>query len=226
MTRHARTRTRTTLALAALAALLAGCTSAENDRFRFGDAAPLAVFEPAADTLADLDPHATSFDRSGWEPIVMAVPVHGTAHQPTYAPSAFSSDTLPRQRGEYPTAETCLDLGEPDASEDLRVAAATHGMAIVDTVLFIPRLIIRPPTATDWSPAQSYSRVSGHDQAPPACCRACGGKLCEACATPESEAEPVDTKAPDAGTDEPTDGFFDEADALDETETPSQADAT
>ncbi len=219
--------TRTTLALAALAALLTGCTSAENDRFRFGDGAPLPVFQPAADTLTDPTPTVTSLDRSGWEPILLDVPVHGTAHQPTYAPSAFTSDALARYRGEYPTAETCLELAETDASEDIRFAAATHGMAIVDTALLIPRIIIRPPTATDWSPARNSTRVSGQDQAPPACCGACGGEPCETCAEPAPE--PETCAAPgteDAESYDATDGFFDEADALDEAEAPSEANAT
>lgn len=226
MSRHAQGRIRTTLALAALAALLAGCTSAENNRFRFGNAGPLPVFQPAADTLADPAPSVTGLDRSGWAPIALDVPVHGTAHRPTYAPSAFDLDTTARQRGQYPTAETCLDLGEPDDSDEIRLAAATHGLAVVDAALLIPRIIIRPPNATDWSPTLSYARVPGRCKPAAACCAACCETPCDASPAPDSEPGDAETPSEPAAHYDATDGFFDEADALDEPDTTTATDAS
>lgn len=159
-------RTRTLVVLLGAAALT-GCTSSENDRFRFGEDGMIPAFQSEAIGYPDdgQPRSVTGLDRSGWEPMVFAVPVHGTAHQPTYAPSMFDLDTLPRQRGEYPTAETCLDLGEPDCGTQVWFAARTHGVAVIDTVLLLPRLVMRPPTATDWSPSRSYARVHGLDAA-------------------------------------------------------------
>jgi hypothetical protein len=172
---------------------LTGCTHAENDRFRFGESGLLPAFDARPDTIADPTPTVTGHDRSGWEPMVFVVPVHGTAHQPTYAPGTFDLATLPRQRGEYPTAETCLDLSEPDGGAEAWLAARTHGMALVDTVMLVPRAIMRPPTATDWSPGGNYTRVSGQDAA-------------------VAEIEAHDESAA-ADSYDPTEGFFDEADS-------------
>lgn len=185
-------RTRSLVAILGTAAALSGCTSPENDRFRFGEDGMIPAFQTDAAALPTDDqiPSVTSLDRSDWEPVVFAVPVHGTAHQPTYAPGVFDLDSLPRQRGEYPTVETSLDLGEPDCGTEAWFAARTHGMAVVDTVLLLPRLVMRPHTATDWSPVGRYTRLSGQE--------------------PAVSAEPTTEH-----TDEydPTDGFFDEADS-------------
>ena len=195
MTRH----TLSLVVLLGAAAALTGCTNSHNDRLRFGEAGAIPAFATDAPEGFEGDTYrsVTGLDRSDWEPVVFAVPVHGTAHQPTYAPSAFDLGTLPRQRGEYPTAETSLDLGEPDCAADAWFAARTHGMAVVDTVMLLPRMVMRPPTATDWSPNGNYTRVSGQDPAPTA-------------EPAELTAQPTDDHADHY---DPTEGFFDEADS-------------
>lgn len=163
------THRRSVPALATLAlglAALSGCTHPENERFRLGDAGTIPAFQPQRDTLADPTPSVYGLDRDNWETVDFVVPVHGTAHHPTYAPSAFCADTLARQRGEYPTAETCLELNDPNEGDEALEAVATHGAAVLDTLLLVPRMVIRPPCATDWSPAGTYTRVSGQDPAP------------------------------------------------------------
>lgn len=193
---HPTNRPNTTIVLLAsvlgAGAGLSGCTSADNDRFRFGGDDMLPAYRTLSETTPDPTPSVTGLDRSHWEPVTLTAPVHGTAHRPTYAPSAFDLDSMPRQRGEYPTVESALDLGERDHGADAWLAARTHGLALVDTVMLVPRMVIRPPTATDWSPARSYSRIPGQDPAP-----------AESPATPDSEAQAYD----------PTEGFFDEADS-------------
>lgn len=192
-------RTRSLVAILGAAAALSGCTSPENNRFRFGEDGMIPAFDTdaAAPPADDQIPSVTGLDRADWEPVLFVVPVHGTAHRPIYAPAAFDLDALPRQRGEYPTAETSLDLGEPDCGTEAWFAARTHGMAVVDTVMLLPRFIMRPHTATDWSPVGNYTRVSGQDPAPTA-----------------EPAEPT-TQPTDDHADhyDPTEGFFDEADS-------------
>ena len=191
-------RTRSLVAILGAAAALSGCTSPENDRFRFGEDGMIPAFQSDAAALPTDDqiPSVTGLDRSNWEPVVFVVPVQGTAHQPTYAPGVFDLDSLPRQRGDYPTVETSLDLGEPDSGTEFWFAARTHGMAVVDTVMLLPRLVMRPHEATDWSPVGRYTRVPGQDPVPAA----------EMPQATERSAGQID------GYD-PTDGFFDEADS-------------
>jgi hypothetical protein len=152
-------RTQHIAALALTALALSACTRQDNDRLRLGDSAALSTFLVHTETLPPAGPSVTGLDRSNWEPNYLFVPVHGTANQPTYARSAFDLATLPRQRGEFPDAESSLDLVEPDASDAILFAFRTHGLAFVDAVLLLPRAVLRPFTATDWSPAGSYQRA-------------------------------------------------------------------
>lgn len=195
-------RTRSLVVLLSTAAALAGCTSSENDRFRFGEDGTIPAFgvDPAALPGDDGRRSVTGLDRTDWETVVFVVPVHGTAHQPTYAPGAFDLGTLPRQRGEYPTAETSLDLGEPDSGTEAWFAVRTHGMAVVDTVMLLPRLVMRPHTTTDWSPNGHYTRLSGQDPEP-------GAEM-----TPHTD-DTIDPTSEHSAEYDPTEGFFDEADS-------------
>ncbi|MCC7387668.1 MAG: hypothetical protein IT431_02765 [Phycisphaerales bacterium] len=146
--------------LGAAGLTLAGCTHEANDALRLGECAVLPAFQNNPHQLPPAGPSVTGLDRSNWEPMVYVIPVSGVAHSPQYAPPVFDRDILARQRGDFPTALTALELGEPDAGEELLLAARAHGWALLDMLMLVPRLAIRPPTATNWSPAISYGRSS------------------------------------------------------------------
>lgn len=189
------------LAALALAALtLAACTRHENDRLRLGESATLPTFQVHPHTLAPAGPSISGLDRSNWRPTVLSVPVSGAAHPPAYAPSAFDLATLPRQRGEQPTAESALDLGEPDTGAEVLQTARTHALAVFDAVLLLPRMVLRPPTATDWSPATSYARAPAAVVASP-CCRDDSEDCCQA-PTPCDETAPDDEPGDDGSPTE------------------------
>lgn len=146
------------LLLLAGAVALGGCTREINERLVLGMDTPLPAIEPREQELPMGVPSVTGLERH-WEPVVFVVPVNGVAHPPDYAPPTFMLDELPRQRGEYPTALSALDLGEPDAGDEVLQALRSHGQAVLDAALILPRLVIRPPNATDWSPERSYERA-------------------------------------------------------------------
>ncbi|HZW09023.1 MAG TPA: hypothetical protein VFF69_03890 [Phycisphaerales bacterium] len=152
---------------------LCACTRQANDRLALGeDIVPAAFAHEAQRTPTDA--RVLGLDRSNWEPMVYEIPVNGVAHQPIYAPTTFGLETLPRQRGEYPTSLSSLDLGEPSPASDLGQMFRSHGQAVLDAALLLPRLVLRPPTATDWSPRVSYDRASASVISAP-WCGACDG---------------------------------------------------
>ena len=166
---HFTSRTGTLWCLGILPALLlVGCTNRLNDRIELGNAFILPAFTEAQPAVPDSGPSITTLDRSAaWSPMEFSVPVHGVAHPPIYTKPSNSLDTLPRQRGEYPTALTALDLGEPSMEKEILQTGRAHGMAALEAILLIPRLIMRPPWETDWSPAWNYQRVASEATAVP-----------------------------------------------------------
>lgn len=178
--------------LGATTAMFTGCTRDKNDQLRLGACEVLPVFQTEPHQLPPAGPSVTGLDRSNWEPMVYVVPVNGVAHQPQYAPPVFDLGTLARQRGDFPTALDALDKGEPDVREEIWLAMRTHGWAFLDGLALVPRLVYRPPTATNWSPRESYGRASPasidtHVSGEGCCADACDG---------DSPTEPQ-TQAPD-----------------------------
>jgi hypothetical protein len=157
----AATTPRPLAALALLCLGLGACTNSANERTRFGaepSEAPFPVFENP--DLADA-PSVTGLDRSDWPEITALSPVHGVAHGPTYAPGMFDREDLARERGEYPSPVDALDLSRADGGDEALFALQTHGLAVLDGLLLVPRMVVRPPNATDWSPSWDYQRSPG-----------------------------------------------------------------
>ena len=186
--------------LAAAGLTLAGCTHEANDALRLGESAVLPVFQNNPHQLPPAGPSVTGLDRSNWEPMVYVIPVSGVAHSPQYAPPVYDRDILARQRGDFPTALTALELGEPDAGEELLLAARAHGWAFLDMLMLVPRLAIRPPTATNWSPRISYGRSS-------IAVMECEGPAGESCTDTGGDCEAAPAPCDDPASDEaPFDG--------------------
>lgn len=167
---------------------LAGCTHESNDRHRLGESGTLPAFTVSPHTLPPINPGITGLDRDNWEPITLLIPVNGTAHQPTYTTSAFDTATLARQRGEFPTAESALELIDPDEDDEILFAIEAHASAALDAVLLVPRLLLRPPTESDWSPTLGYGRAPLADITAPGC----GADADECCPAPACEDAPAE----------------------------------
>lgn len=153
-------RARRTLVVAVLAgAALAGCMAPANDRAWLGDGTVIADVE--------LDAPAVSrgLDRRAWAPVTIEVPIDGTAHASTYA-GWYQLPQTPRERGEYPTAQSALDTGEGYKSERRVEALMSVLSGVVDGVSMPVGFVMYPPHKTRWSPAESFERTPRRDGDP------------------------------------------------------------
>jgi hypothetical protein len=165
------------LALAACASLLPGCVES-NSRNRIGEDLALPAFQPGTRVLssedvqrADDTASLTSLDRSGWEPVAIAVPVDGVRHRPEYRFLApIGARDLRRQRREYPTAISALDLDGGSSSSQARFfeSILTPIHASIELVRLPFVMIMDRPWQETWSPLgpESYERVKNRGERP------------------------------------------------------------
>ncbi|MBL8962644.1 MAG: hypothetical protein KF787_06440 [Phycisphaeraceae bacterium] len=169
------------MAIASVASLLplAGCVS-DNDRLTIGQEVKLEVFSTGPDDTApvaqggSLVPEENvwtvgrtpqSIDRSGWERTEFVVPVDGTGHRPTYTAWVMLKNSTARQRGDFPTAESALELTGGFTDEQF-TESWTAPLVTFGSVFAIPfRLFIEPPWTVRRSPAMGYERWRGAGQA-------------------------------------------------------------
>lgn len=155
--------------------ILPGCVES-NSRNQIGDDVTLSAFQPAKqvvsseDTQRTDDPASlTSLDRSAWEPVVFALPVDGVRHRPEYRFLAGNgTDTLRRQRGEYPTAASALELdGGARASHQRFFESITEPIHAGLELVRLPFIFaLQSPWSETWSPLGSYDRVKNHGERP------------------------------------------------------------
>ncbi len=147
------------------AGLLSACVDS-NSRTTIGQTITLPALEPSRPIPEEYPqdgPSLAGLDRSNWGAMTFLVPVDGTHHRPTYADALFLTDVTRRQRGEYPTIESALDL---DGSEQGTTASHQRfaegfivpARAMLDAVTIPVRLIGEPQTWEMVSPRDSYER--------------------------------------------------------------------
>jgi hypothetical protein len=173
--RHVRSAAqRVALALVPLA--LAACVSPENDRLTVGHGP--AAYRPeamtpdsgrAGNTTPGVEPSArlpqsaqstlTGLDRSNWSRTTITVPVDGTAHRPTYLQRVLGTNSSARQRRDFPTADTSLELTQGSGQDQALEAPLQHAQAAWDFVLGVPRMFFQLPYRTRWSADESYQRA-------------------------------------------------------------------
>ncbi len=158
------------IALAASVCFLPGCVES-NSRNRVGDDITLSAFQPGSRVLSSEDAQRandtaslTSLDRSGWEPVAITVPVDGVRHRPEYRFFApIGTSDLGRQRGEYPTAISALDLdgGRPSSQARFFESILTPIHSSIELVRLPFVMIMHRPWQETWSPLgpESYDRV-------------------------------------------------------------------
>jgi hypothetical protein len=153
---------------------LGGCV-AENNRLTVGHEIELEAFtsderrlEPL--TVTQLRPDVaypafpegrrslTSLDRSNWTEKTILVPVDGVGHRPHYAESVQLKNSTARQRGEFPTALSALEVTGGFTDEQL-VETFTQPLVIFGSAVILPaRLLIDPQWNVRYSPNRSYDR--------------------------------------------------------------------
>ncbi|MFN0011152.1 MAG: hypothetical protein ACKVS8_05845 [Phycisphaerales bacterium] len=157
---HPSTHPTTHPAAAALALVAAcalpGCFAPQNNSNALGDSATLPALTPDTPTgirtarVGSPDPPslaANSFSRDHWAVARFSVPLDSAAHQPTYTPLTLSStDTLARQRSEYPTADSAMDLSTRDSGgQEIIEGFAAPMWAAFDLGLMPVRALLASP---------------------------------------------------------------------------------
>lgn len=116
--------------------------------------------------------------RDTWAQTEMVVPSDGVHHRPLYRTEYGRVKYTARNRGEFPTAETALDLQDRRATEKQikETFIFTPGIIIYDTVTAPFRMAIHPATQSNVkvsprSPRPGYQRwmpepSAGAEQAP------------------------------------------------------------
>ncbi|MBU6413354.1 MAG: hypothetical protein KGS45_07755 [Planctomycetes bacterium] len=149
----------TVAALAAFAAMFAGCNR-QNHSLKLGQALELETFrttavEPAATLAVPTGVLANATTQTGmrdaWAQTEVEVPNDGVYHRPLYKTEYSRVKYTPRNRGEFPTAETALDLQDKQATvkQIKETFIFTPGVLIYDTVTAPFRMVIHPATQSN-----------------------------------------------------------------------------
>lgn len=159
------------LASAACLAGVAGCVHS-NDRLSLGNQVELEAFSTDAtgdrvtpggpivpgDQVWTAGRTPQPIDRSGWGRTEFLVPVDGVGHRPAYTTRVMLKNSTARQRGEYPTAVSALELTGGFTDEEFTDVWTTP-LVVFGSALAIPvRLFLEPQWTEDRSPAMGYQR--------------------------------------------------------------------
>lgn len=151
------------LALLALPLALTGCTHQYNDRGYVGVDPDLVA--PSSEGSRD---STNALNRDQWSTTTVYIPVDGTAHRPTYNSNRRPTQVTARQRGEYPTIQTALELEEDSIDAQIAEAPIALGRAVIDAVSIPGGLVMYHQGMTRWSPDISYQRVQRQETVVPA----------------------------------------------------------
>ena len=136
--------------------MAAGCVSDTNARLPLGSNVVLDTGE--GDGVVASSVSVIGLDRSNWGATTIRVPVDGTVHRATYARTVLYDDSLARQKGLFPTAETALET-EGSAGMGAAEIAAQPGWALIDAALIPIRVAMSPPWKPVQSPRVNYKRT-------------------------------------------------------------------
>ena len=152
---------------------LPGCVDT-NDRLPIGDTlivegiAPppvTAVDAPPATPRPDDGPSVVGLQRDHWAAQSFEVPFDGTRHHPHYRGELRFTGQIARQRNEYPTLSSALDLnGDESGSaawwDRLAEVVVMPFFAFGEGLLIVPKLVGEPPALEEWSPSEAYERTT------------------------------------------------------------------
>lgn len=125
---------------------------------------PTGAGDPNPDALAAADGRPVlDLGRSGWEPRLFLVPVSATASGPDYAERHSMIDAAARDRGQYPTPTSALELSPNSYWDVAGDAWASMPLAVYD-MLLMPYRAIRA-AGPGWrqpeqrGPGEAYTRA-------------------------------------------------------------------
>lgn len=104
----------------------------------------------------------TSISRENWAVRGVLVPSIEVEHYPILTTRHSIMARSARQRGEFPTTESALEIVGGDEQDQRTEAFTTMYYAWSDVVLFIPRMFAHAPSRTVQSPRQGYERDADH----------------------------------------------------------------
>lgn len=160
-----------TLALAAT--LLAGCGGDPNTSISVGGQPPVEVFNPDAVAFPPRQGQtpdspslvSTTLSREHWPARSLDVPLDRPFHQPTYR---FNRDSrayttlLARQRGEFPTQSSALDLGSNPNTGDQALEGLAMPVLVAAELVALPfRLFTDPVHERERSTEHASPRTPG-----------------------------------------------------------------
>ena len=145
-----------------LLAMFAGCAPV-NEEVGLINAPPLPALDPDAPTVqipAQATPSITNHDRSSWGIQTVILPLQQVEHRPTYASDVQLARNTPREHGQYPTAQTALDMPALNLEQVAQgiVAPAYAGLLVIWwPVEWVANN--QPPWKIQLSPADDYAVV-------------------------------------------------------------------
>ncbi|MBL9030741.1 MAG: hypothetical protein JNM80_03425 [Phycisphaerae bacterium] len=145
-----------------IALALGGCISPTNDRMTEGRTLRQEAFLPPpapSDQPRNVEPSVSGLDRGNWPRTTILVPVDGTDHTPIYAKRGLVADKTARQRRHYPTAESALEMAGGSEGQQQTEALWNHWLALTDTLLIGPRMLLDRPWQWRSSPDEAYERL-------------------------------------------------------------------
>jgi hypothetical protein len=165
------------LAIVGLCATFAGCTRSSWNTALLPEDVSISTLQPASvtpiagKTLAELastggempTPTVTGLDRSAWATTVMYSPPPGVDHGPLYYKTFALGTPIARDRGEYPTIDTCLQTETPDDDWTRIGETAMQPLIASLDVALMPVRFIRTPS---WQRVKT--RVEGYERVPTA----------------------------------------------------------
>jgi len=124
-------RIRAGVGVALGALLLGGCAAERAEPLSLGETVRLEAIDPerVRDPL-DEERSITTFDRSGWAPVVFAVPIDERVTPGAPSKRLAGPNPTPRRRGAYPTPLTAIEPAPIDASTSVTAVMAPIGSAI------------------------------------------------------------------------------------------------
>lgn len=127
-------------------------------------ASPTGAGDPNPEALAARDGRpALDLGRSGWEAKTFLVPVAGVASGPHYSEPFRTIDAAARDRGQFPTPTSALELSPNDYWDVAGDAWAAGPMAVYELLLMPYRAIVA--AGPDWrqpeqrGPGEAYTRA-------------------------------------------------------------------
>lgn len=151
-----------------LALALCGCRADGNHRADLGRAGSLTSVsfrsldqagERAETTRVDDTASVAGLSRASWAPQTIAVPVDGVHAYRRYTRSYRITDDSSRQRGDYPTPLSALDLVGGEAHDQVLESLCAGPHALYEGLVLVPRLFFVRPDEEVRATPQDYWRA-------------------------------------------------------------------